>query len=116
MIHKKQKKTLMVLEPDTDQQRGNGLMLVCQMTTKTQIELRKGIYLMPRLKIQTDCKHENNDDNARNNMIKSQYLKVNRHLTNLGEKSVIKWKELTMTVHICVIAVILLNTLNKSFA
>ena len=53
---------------------------------KTQIELRKGIYLMPRLKIQSDCKHENNDENTRNNMIKSQYLKVNRHLTNLGEK------------------------------
>ena len=77
----------MVLEPDTNQQRGSGLMLVCQMTTKTQIELRKGIYLMLRLKIQSDCKHEYNDENTRNNMIKSQYLKVNRHLTNLGEKS-----------------------------
>ena len=27
-------------------------MLVCQMTTKPQIELRKGIYFLPRLKIQ----------------------------------------------------------------
>ena len=65
-------------------------MLVCQMTTKTQIELRKGIYLMPRLKIQSDCNHENDDENARNNMIKSQYLKVNRLLTNLGEQSAMK--------------------------
>ena len=72
-------------------------MLVCQMTAKTQIELQKGIYLMPRLKIQSDCKHENNDENAKNNMIKSQYLKVTGVLWQLWAKSAINWKELTRT-------------------
>ena len=71
---------------NTDQHHSSVLMLVCQKTTKTQIELRKGIYLMPRLKIQGKCKNENNDENTRKIMIKSQYLKVNWHLTNLVEK------------------------------